>query len=312
MPPKPSRARRFAGRDLAASRNPRGLKAPRAVVTTCLATGLLLPLPARAGPPVPEQPYGPRQIVYDADYLARRPFRLGRKGRRKLIAVAATTVGLYLGREEIRDAVLRNRSAGRTRFLDDVRDVFGKGALAPTLAVASLGSFLVTRNPREKETALLLMESMAYSSAAAAGGSFVLATERPQDGDSIQFLDTDGRGVSLDAALAASIVEPLRRQYLRVQAGDRRGRRIWKRSVSAVLYGGAALTALQRMDQDKHWAPDVFLGVMGGLSIGKTLGDAHDRAAQDRRQTTLDVSAVPGGVSLGLRLDLPAAGRGRR
>ena len=52
-----------------------------------------------AGPRLPEKPYGLRQAAYDARYLARRPFTLAPRGRRKLYAVAASTLLLYLARD---------------------------------------------------------------------------------------------------------------------------------------------------------------------------------------------------------------------
>ena len=45
------------------------------------------------------------------------------------------------------------------------------------------------------------------------------------------------------------------------------------------LYASAGLTAYQRMDADRHWAPDVFLGMVTGLEVGRALGESHDDAA---------------------------------
>jgi hypothetical protein len=250
----------------------------------------------------PPRPWGGAQLAYDARYLARRPFETGRRGRAKALAVAGSTVALYLLRDEIREVVQDNRSEARTDLYEGARDVFGKGWLAPTLALAAWSTSRATRNPRETETAFLLLSSMGYSTLAARAGSFVLAAERPEDGDAVHVFDTEGRGVSLDAALAASIVAPLRRQYLRVRPTDPAARRFWKRAGSTVLYAGAALTAMQRMDSDKHWAPDVFLGLASGLGCGKSLGDAHDRAAGEREAArgglAWRLTPLPGGLAL--------------
>ena len=160
----------------------------------------------------------------------------------------------------------------------------GKGRFAPTLALIAYASSLITKNEREKETASLLLESMAFSATAASAGQLILATERPEDGDSIRFFRSNGHGVSLDAALAASVIPPLRRQYLRVKPSDSKPKRFWKRTGTAILYTGAILTAYQRIDQDKHWAPDAFLGTMVGLGVGSTLCRAHDEVRSRRRQ----------------------------
>jgi hypothetical protein len=233
--------------------------------------------------------------------LVRRPFRLGPRGRRKLYAVAGSTLLLYLGRDEIREWVQDHGSESRSEFLNDARTM-GKGAFAPSLALIAYAASFATGNDREKETALLLLESAGYSAAAAYTGSFVLAAERPVEGDSISFFDVDGHGVSLDAALAASVIPPLRRQYLRVGPEDRAAKRLWKRSATVLLYAGALLTAYQRMDADQHWAPDVFLGTAAGLSVGKTLCDAHDDVRT--RRARFSWSLHPGEAGLVVTIDL--------
>ena len=179
----------------------------------------------------------------------------------------------------------------------------GKGAFAPSLALVSYAASFATGRDREKETALLLLESAGYSAVTAYGGSFVLAAERPEQGDSIGFFDTDGRGVSLDAALAASVIPPLRCQYLEISPGDGRARRFWKRSLTALLYTGAGLTAFQRMDDDKHWAPDAFLGLATGIGVGRALCDAHDESSPARARLKLEPLAA-GGAGVTFRWSL--------
>jgi membrane-associated phospholipid phosphatase len=143
--------------------------------------------------------------------------------------------------------------------------------VAPGLALVAWGSSFVTGDVREKETAQMLLTSAGMAAAIASAGSFVLATERPEDGDDVDFFQANGHGVSLDASLAASIVPPLRCQYLRVRPEDGRARRWLKRTGLGLLYAGAGLTALQRIDDDKHWAPDVFLGLVNGFTVGEML-----------------------------------------
>lgn len=256
----------------------------------------------RAERRLPDTPYGLRQAGYDASYLARRPFDLGPRGRRKVYAVAASTLFLYLVRDEIRERVQERRTESRSDFLNDVRTM-GKGGFAPSLALLAYGASFATGNDRERETALLLLESAGYSAATAYAGSFVLAAERPEEGDSIHFLDVDGHGVSLDAALAASVIPPLRRQYLRVRPEDGRGKRFWKRSATVLLYAGALLTAYQRLDADEHWAPDVFLGTTAGLSVGKTLCDAHDDVRTRKVRLSWGLHGSGAGLTLTIDLD---------
>jgi hypothetical protein len=246
-----------------------------------------------------DKPYGWRQIGHDARHVPTHFFKAKKRPKLKLAAFAGTTLLLYIARDDIREWVQDHRSPGRSRFLDDVHTM-GKGEFGLSLAVASYGASFITNSPRERETAVLLLESMGYSALTAYGGSFILAAERPEDGDSIAFFDIDGHGVSLDAALAASVIPPLRRQYLSVRPEDGRGKRLWKRTATVLLYSGAILTAYQRLDRDKHWAPDAFLGLAAGLNVGRLLCDSHDEAA--RRRVRLSLSSGPGSVGLYLTI----------
>ena len=192
------------------------------LVAILLVAGIASPAAADPGAPGDDRgrkPFGFRQLRDDAVYLAKKPF--DRRGQRKALAIAGATLALYLVRDEIRDHIQEHPSDSLSRWANDARDVFGKGAFAPALALAAYGASFATGNEREKETAFLLLESMAFSAVATRIGAFTLAAERPEDGDSVRLFDTDGRGVSLDVALAASVIQPLRRQYLRVRPGDR-------------------------------------------------------------------------------------------
>jgi hypothetical protein len=250
---------------------------------------------------VPEKPFGWKQFRFDLSYVARKPAHLDAREKRVVVGVAGTTGLLYVFRKDIQEAWHENSSESRTDFLDSAR-FMGGAAFAPSVALAAYLASFVTHNEREKETAQLVLESMALSGLGATIGQFVLATERPEDGDAIRFFHTDGHGVSGDVAFAASIIPPLRRQYLRVRPEDSVGRRILKHGISALLYSGMVFTALQRIDADQHWAPDVFLGMVMGLGVGRTLGQAHDEAHM--RRSRLAFSVLPRGVAVTWTLSL--------
>jgi hypothetical protein len=202
--------------------------------------------------------------------VATRPLHLDAAGRRRALFVGAATGGLYLLRDEIQREAREGRSPSRTDVLKKAR-YLSRGGVAPGLALAAWGASFVTHDPRERETAQMLLTSAGTAAAIAGAGQVVLATDRPQTGDRIRFFRSNGHGVSMDASLAAAIVPPLRCQYLRVSPEDGRGRRAWKRAVTGLLYAGAGLAALQRVDDDKHWAPDVFLGLANGFTVGELL-----------------------------------------
>jgi hypothetical protein len=211
----------------------------------------------------------------DVRLVVTKPMHLDTAGKRQVLYVTGATVALYGLRHEIRREVREDRSEGRSDLLQRARWM-SRGAAAPVLALGVWGASFLTDDVREKETAQLLLTSAGISAAVAGVGSFVLASERPEDGDAVHLFRTDGHGVSLDASLAAALVPPLRCQYLRVRPEEGRPRRWFKRAALGLLYAGAGLTALQRIDDDKHWAPDVFLGLVNGFTVGEMLCRARE------------------------------------
>jgi len=250
------------------------------------------------------RPHGFRQIGLDARYLVTRPFHLDRRGWMKVAATFGTAAILYADREAIRDMAQEHRTPARDDFLQKPR-IMGKGAFAPSLALISYGASFATHDDREKETAVLLLESMAFTGLAVGLGQSVLSTQRPEEGNDIRFFSRRGHGLSGDAALAASVVPVLKNQYLLVRPGDGGGRRFWKRTATGLLYTGALLTGYQRINNDKHWAPDAFLGLVTGFTVGQILCDSHDRTRQEGR-SRVALTAVPGGI--GLRITLRREG----
>jgi hypothetical protein len=209
-----------------------------------------------------------RQIGRDLGGVFTRPFRLRGSEWALPAALGAAAAGLYAVRDEAREEIQESRSAGRDEFLQDVR-LTGKGAFVPAVAALLAGLGAARDSTREKRTALQLIESFAASATWALAGSAILAAERPRDGDSVRFFDPDGHGVSLDTALSASMIAPLERAYLYPRPGESGGRRFWRRAARGLLYLAPGLVALQRLNQDDHWLPDVFLGYAAGLLSGR-------------------------------------------
>lgn len=229
---------------------------------------------------VEPHPYGWRQVGSDARYLWTRPAHLDRVGVAK-VALTAGTVGLlYLYREEIRRWVQERSDPQTSEFLDKI-SVMGHEGFAPTLALLAYGASFATRNAREKETAVLLLESAGHTALLTGIGQSVLSTQRPFDGEEIDYFSRRGHGVSGHASLAASVVPILSRQYLRVHSEDSAASRFWKVGGASALYAGAFLTGYQRLDADEHWAPEVFLGLVTGFSVGQILSDSHEKARRE-------------------------------
>jgi hypothetical protein len=261
----------------------------------------------------PDAPLSWRQIGADAHYVFGRPAHLDAAGWTRLSVGVGTGLALYAVRDEARDWSQEHGSADWDRFLNGARGAMGR-AITPALAS---GVFYLVGKARgsgyERETAVVLLESLTFSAAIAGIAGTVVASERPRDGDSITFLG-HGHSVSGDVTVASSILAPIIDRHLRVQPDDSGGTRFWKRFGTWGLYGGAGLVALQRMNTDAHWLPDVYFGYLNGLSVGRMVVDsrrggrqpgaarpgrranaAPEAATAPRRVTLLP---APGGVRL--------------
>jgi hypothetical protein len=218
---------------------------------------------------------GFRRFGCDSRALGER-FLLRDKGDRvRALGTLAITGALYGYRERIHDTVLGHRSSSRTSVYDGARNL-GKGVATPLIATGLYLTGLFGHDSYHKESAQILLESGLYTGILAVTGQFLIASDRPRDGSHVRALHANGHGVSGDVAIAASVVAPLDRRYFRIRPGDKPGVKFVRVAGRSLLYAGLALTAMQRMDSDAHWAPDVFLGAAAGLAVGNALCTAHE------------------------------------
>jgi hypothetical protein len=248
-------------------------------------------------------PTGFKRFACDSRALGRTLTLRDPRDRYRALGVLAGAGVLFAERRDIQEYSMDHRSASRTRVYDRARNL-GKGGAAPLFAGALYLTGKISGDSYHTESAQILLESMLYGGLLALTGQVVIASDRPEDGTAVRTLHSNGHGVSGDVALAAAAVAPLDRRYLRIKPNDGRGRKFLKVTGRSLLYTALALTAVQRVDADKHWAPDVFLGAAAGLTAGYSICSAHepppndalrDRAAGSFRPTLVPIS---GGLAL--------------
>lgn len=241
------------------------------------------------------------QVGRDAKYVFGRPAHLDGRGWTRLGLSLAVGAGLYAVRDDVREFALDHEDQTEENVLNAARYM---SRTATPLVIAG-GLFIagaVRDSPRSMETGSVILESLAFASVITGLSQRVLATERPRRGDDINwFGGREGHSVSGDVTIAASMLAPIIDRYLLPEEIDSRGARAWKRTGAVALYSTVGLIALQRIHVDAHYLPDVYLGYLNGLMVGKMVVDSRKggREWRDRRRARrVEVSLSPGGVTI--------------
>jgi membrane-associated phospholipid phosphatase len=179
--------------------------------------------------------------------------------------VAATTGLLMLADKEINDTW---RDDIRTGGLDDFLDIMETFGDSQFVIFGSLGGYAVGEligSERDKEAALLVAQSFVLSAGLTQGLKFAFRRERPDDSrnDQYSFFSSDASktnsafpsGHATNAFSMASVLTNVYDEQVP-----------W---LGWVLYPVATMTALARVNNERHWGSDVFLGSALGYFIGR-------------------------------------------
>ncbi len=170
-------------------------------------------------------------------------------------AIGAGTIGLLaVYDEEIRDSA-REREDD---FYDDFKVLGEYGYAAGFFLASNLAGWALT-NENLAETGAAGLEALVLTAVPTLLVQGITGRERPDEGGSYKWLG-GGHGASGHAAVAFSTVTVLDRRYLPVRDEMSAGQKSLRYAGKFLLYGAAACTALERINDDKHYASDVALG----------------------------------------------------
>ena len=181
-------------------------------------------------------------------------------------AVAGTTVFFMAWDDEINEEV----KEGRGRTTDDISSVFEPFGNSAIVFPALAGFYLYGRfgeNEKMERTALLAAESFLVTSLFAGVLKVSVRRTRPFDGVSANTFDgsfTDNNAFpSGHTATAFAVATVVANEYEEVPM------------IAPICYGIAAMTGLSRINDQKHWAADVFFGAALGYFTSKTILRLH-------------------------------------
>ena len=180
--------------------------------------------------------------------------------------IVVVTGSLYLADEEIRDLFQRNRSDWTDGSARVFRH-FGEAWPIPALGLTALTGHLIGSD-KMVDTGLLGLKSIALAYSVTSGLKGLSQRNRPFMEEGKQFWDSGKISRGRDSfpsghtTMVWSVMPILAAQYSEVK---------W---VPLMVYSIATLTSLSRINDEKHWASDVFFGaVVGYVTARLTLAD---------------------------------------
>ncbi len=206
-------------------------------------------------------------IFSDARYIVTSPLRWNGKDWLKAGAVLGVTGGLIALDNDIQERVQDNRTAA-TDDLARVFEPFGNVLYSvPALAgFYAYGHF--AENERAARAALLSLESFAITGLFTQVLKAATGRPRPNSGRS----STDWEGPGFDGNVSFPSNHTSTAFAIATVFAD-----VYKDNafVPPIAYGIAGLTAYSRLNDDEHWASDVFLGGALGYFISRTILKLH-------------------------------------
>ncbi|MZG52888.1 MAG: phosphatase PAP2 family protein [Nitrospinae bacterium] len=203
----------------------------------------------------------------DLEYITTSPYRWDRTDWMTAGLVAGGT-GFFIGLDEDIKNFFDDIRSSTTDDLANIFEPFGNGIVTiPALAGFYLfGHF--DENYKAKRTALIATESFLITGLYTTILKVTLGRHRPSTGSSSTAFDgftTDNKSFpSGHTSTAFAIATVVANEYEETPY------------IKPVSYGIATLTGLSRINDEKHWASDVFFGAALGYFVSKTILHLHE------------------------------------
>ncbi|MDD2228935.1 MAG: phosphatase PAP2 family protein [Candidatus Cloacimonetes bacterium] len=180
----------------------------------------------------------------------------------KTSAVLITASALYVWDEDLRDIYQRNRTEQTDDIMTGFKQ-FGEGKyIIPALGLTVLGGYL-SGSEQTTDTGMLCVKSFVLSQAVTQTLKLTTARQRPSAENGKEFWNKTGLYGKRDSfpsghtTLVWSLAPILASQYKEST---------W---VAPTVYSIATFTSLSRLNDNRHWSSDVFVGAVVGYVAAK-------------------------------------------
>jgi hypothetical protein len=202
------------------------------------------------------------RLAEDFKYLASSPSRLDATSAIITLGLVGIGGALYVQDEEIRDFAHDHKNS----FLDNLASAGQQIGYPYCVGLAAIwgGTGYLMKNEKMKATGLLSLESFLVADTISISFKFGTGRARPKrdrGSDSFNPFSFDMSDTAFPSGHATaifSIASVFADQYESPWAG-------------VLAYGLACLSAWERISDDKHWASDVFGGMVLGTVVGKSV-----------------------------------------
>tara|TARA_Y100001960_G_scaffold27389_1_gene24034 strand:- start:324 stop:1229 length:906 start_codon:yes stop_codon:yes gene_type:complete len=177
-------------------------------------------------------------------------------------------MGMFIALDEEIHSTFKDNRGSTTDGLAGIFEPFGNGAFT----IPSLAAFYILgyfhEDEKAKRTALIATESFLITGLYTTVLKYSFGRHRPSKGDSSTSFDgfnTENNSFpSGHTSTAFAIATVVANQYEKTPY------------IKPLSYGLATLTGLSRINDEKHWASDVFIGAALGYFTSKTLLRLHN------------------------------------